>query len=113
MACEGLQHAQLCEPHVYPLHSQTSQGEAVRWTLCCMFSAQDNTSWWELLTIFPTFPTLRYRSKKKAFTKAAKKWQDDQGRKEIEKDFSKMKKYCSIIRIIAHTQVIWDYYLLN
>jgi large subunit ribosomal protein L3e len=45
-----------------------------------------------------------YRSKKKAFSKAAAKWQDEAGKKEIEKDFAKMKKYCSIIRVIAHTQ---------
>jgi len=47
----------------------------------------------------------RYKSKKKAFTKASKKWQDDLGRKSIETDLKKMKKYCSVIRIIAHTQV--------
>ncbi|XP_064609746.1 LOW QUALITY PROTEIN: large ribosomal subunit protein uL3-like [Liolophura sinensis] len=44
------------------------------------------------------------RSKKKAFTKASKKWQDDAGKKEIEQDFAKMKKYCKVIRVIAHTQ---------
>jgi len=46
-----------------------------------------------------------YRSKKKAFTKSSKKWQDDLGKKEIEKDFAKMKKYCKVIRVIAHTQM--------
>jgi large subunit ribosomal protein L3e len=46
-----------------------------------------------------------YRCKKKAFTKASKKWQDDMGKKEIEKDLAKMKKYCSVIRVIAHTQM--------
>merc|ERR1712170_239987 len=46
-----------------------------------------------------------YRSKKKAFTKASKKWQDDLGKREIEKDFAKMKKYCKVIRVIAHTQM--------
>jgi large subunit ribosomal protein L3e len=46
-----------------------------------------------------------YRCKKKAFTKASKKWQDDLGKKEIEKDLAKMKKYCSVIRVIAHTQM--------
>merc|ERR1711893_368363 len=46
-----------------------------------------------------------YRSKKKAFTKASKKWQDEVGKKEIEKDFAKMKKYCKVIRVIAHTQM--------
>lgn len=48
---------------------------------------------------------LRYKSKKKAFTKASKKWQDDLGRKSIEADLKKIKKYCSVVRIIAHTQV--------
>jgi len=46
-----------------------------------------------------------YRCKKKAFTKYAKKWQDEQGKREIEKDFDKMKKYCKVIRVIAHTQM--------
>merc|ERR1711931_206505 len=46
-----------------------------------------------------------YRSKKKAFTKCARKWQDETGKKEIEKDFAKMKKYCKVIRVIAHTQM--------
>jgi len=46
-----------------------------------------------------------YKSKKKAFTKYAKKWQDPVGKREIEKDFEKMKKYCSVIRVIAHTQM--------
>jgi len=46
-----------------------------------------------------------YKSKKKQFTKYAKKWQDELGRKEIDKDLARMKKYCSSIRIIAHTQM--------
>jgi len=46
-----------------------------------------------------------YKSKKKAFTKYAKKWKDDSGKKEIEKDFAKMVKYCQVIRVIAHTQM--------
>merc|ERR1711893_26671 len=46
-----------------------------------------------------------YNSKKKAFTRSSKKWQDDLGKKEIEKDFAKMKKYCNVIRVIAHTQM--------
>jgi len=45
-----------------------------------------------------------YRSKKKAFTKYAKRWQDDAGKKTIEADLAKMKKYCSSIRVLAHTQ---------
>jgi len=46
-----------------------------------------------------------YKSKKKAFTKYSKKWKDENGRKEIEKDFQKMIKYCKVIRVIAHTQM--------
>merc|ERR1712235_107542 len=46
-----------------------------------------------------------YKSKKKAFTKYCKKWQDDEGKKQLEKDFASMKKYCKTIRIIAHTQM--------
>ena len=48
---------------------------------------------------------IRYKSKKKAFTKYAKKWKDDSGKKDIEKDFAKMVRYCQVIRVIAHTQV--------
>lgn len=47
----------------------------------------------------------RYKSKKKAFTKTSKKWQDEDGKKSIEEDLAKMKKYCSVIRVIAHTQM--------
>merc|ERR1711915_243136 len=43
-----------------------------------------------------------HRSKKRAFTNASKKWTDDDGKKEIEKDLAKIKKYCSVVRIIAH-----------
>ncbi len=55
----------------------------------------------------PTFlcATFRYKSKKKAFTKYCKRWQDEEGKKQLEKDFASMKKYCQVIRIIAHTQV--------
>lgn len=47
----------------------------------------------------------RYKSKKKAFTKYSKKWQDETGKKQLDKDFDKMKKYCSSIRVIVHSQV--------
>jgi large subunit ribosomal protein L3e len=46
-----------------------------------------------------------YKSKKKAFSKAMSKWQDDAGKKEIEKDFNKLKRYSAVIRILAHTQM--------
>jgi len=46
-----------------------------------------------------------YKCKKKAFSKASKKWQDPAGKKEIERDLNKIKKYCSVVRVIAHTQI--------
>merc|ERR1711970_307754 len=46
-----------------------------------------------------------HKSKKRAFTNATKKWQDPVGKKVIARDIKKMKKYCSSIRIIAHTQI--------
>uniref|UniRef100_A0A2K5M837 60S ribosomal protein L3 n=1 Tax=Cercocebus atys TaxID=9531 RepID=A0A2K5M837_CERAT len=47
------------------------------------------------------------KSKKEAFTKYCKKWQDEDGKKQLEKDFSSMKKYCQVIRVIkAHLMEI-------
>lgn len=48
---------------------------------------------------------IRYAAKKKAFTKSCRKWQDEDGKRQIDRDFSQMKKYCKVIRVIAHTQV--------
>ncbi|KAJ7538955.1 hypothetical protein O6H91_11G070500 [Diphasiastrum complanatum] len=45
-----------------------------------------------------------YKSKKKAFTKYAKKYETDEG-KDIEQELERMKKYASVIRVLAHTQV--------
>merc|ERR1711881_699580 len=45
-----------------------------------------------------------YKSKRKAFSKASKKWSDEDGKKSIERDLEKMKKYCKVIRVICHTQ---------
>merc|ERR1712077_91643 len=44
------------------------------------------------------------KSKKKAFSKAQLKWGDNLGKKESEKDLNQIKKYCSVVRMIAHTQ---------
>jgi large subunit ribosomal protein L3e len=46
-----------------------------------------------------------YKSKRKAFTKYAKKWEDESGKKAIENEFKQMAKYCKVIRVLAHTQV--------
>jgi len=43
-----------------------------------------------------------FASKKKAFTKYAKKWSD---KKDIEAELARMKQYCCVIRVIAHTQM--------
>lgn len=46
-------------------------------------------------------------SKKKAFTRNKTKWDKDAGnaQKDLDKDLAKMKKYCSVIRLVAHTQM--------
>lgn len=33
------------------------------------------------------------------------KWQDDDGKQQLEKEFNSMKKYCQIIRVMTHTQM--------
>merc|ERR1712095_130603 len=45
------------------------------------------------------------QSKKKAFTKSCTWGADDLGKKEIEKELAQMKKYCTTIRVIVHTQM--------
>ncbi|KAJ2497618.1 60S ribosomal protein L3 [Coemansia sp. RSA 1972] len=45
-----------------------------------------------------------YRSKKKAFTKYAAKYSSDNG-KQIAQDLERIKKYSSVVRVIAHTQM--------
>jgi len=44
------------------------------------------------------------KSKKKAFTEYAKKW-EKQGEPEIVKELNRIKKYCQVVRVIAHTQI--------
>ena len=45
-----------------------------------------------------------YKSKKKAFTKYAKKHADNNGAA-ITSDLERIKKYCTIVRLIVHTQI--------
>jgi large subunit ribosomal protein L3e len=45
-----------------------------------------------------------YRSKKKAFTKYAKKHADNNGAA-ITHELERIKKYCTVVRVLAHTQV--------
>lgn len=58
-----------------------------------------------LTTLCTLCARLRHKSKKKAFTKACKRWRDADGKKQLQKDFAAMKKYCKVIRVIVHTQV--------
>jgi len=44
-----------------------------------------------------------YRSKKKAFTKYAKK--NSENKSAIERELARIKKYCTVVRVLAHTQV--------
>uniref|UniRef100_A0A1D1XCM9 Large ribosomal subunit protein uL3 n=1 Tax=Anthurium amnicola TaxID=1678845 RepID=A0A1D1XCM9_9ARAE len=44
-----------------------------------------------------------YKSKKKAFTKYAKKYANE--KKEVDKELERIKKYCQVVRVIAHTQI--------
>jgi len=45
-----------------------------------------------------------YRSKKKAFTKYTKKYADEKSKASVTKEIDRIKKYCSVIRVVAHTQ---------
>jgi len=54
-------------------------------------------------------PTFRYKSKKKAFVKYSRKWQDENGKRQIAKDLAKIAKYSKVIRVVAHTQVMIIY----
>ncbi|KAI3656529.1 hypothetical protein MP638_003481 [Amoeboaphelidium occidentale] len=44
-----------------------------------------------------------YKAKKKAFTRYALKYAD--GQKEITKELERIKKFCSVVRVIVHTQI--------
>uniref|UniRef100_A0A6N2K9T5 Ribosomal protein L3 n=1 Tax=Salix viminalis TaxID=40686 RepID=A0A6N2K9T5_SALVM len=46
------------------------------------------------------------KSKKKAFTKYSKKYESGDGKKDIQAQLEKLKKYCTVIRVLAHTQPI-------
>jgi len=43
-------------------------------------------------------------SKKKAFSKYAKKLESEAGKKTFEENLKRLAKYCSVIRVLAHTQ---------
>jgi large subunit ribosomal protein L3e len=46
-----------------------------------------------------------YKSKKKAFTKYALKYEASKKKRTIDLDIKRIKKFCSVVRVIAHTQV--------
>jgi large subunit ribosomal protein L3e len=45
-----------------------------------------------------------YRSKKKAFTKYAKKHSESSGQA-ISRELERIRKYCTVVRVLAHTQI--------
>mmetsp|Transcript_7362 Transcript_7362/g.22675 ORF Transcript_7362/g.22675 Transcript_7362/m.22675 type:complete len:387 (+) Transcript_7362:35-1195(+) len=45
-----------------------------------------------------------YKAKRKAMTKYAKKYAEEEDN-QIERELERMRKYCSVIRLVAHTQV--------
>ncbi|KAF2442501.1 60S ribosomal protein-like protein L3 [Karstenula rhodostoma CBS 690.94] len=45
-----------------------------------------------------------YKSKKKAFTKYAKKHSENSGQS-ITRELERIKKYCQVVRVLAHTQI--------
>jgi large subunit ribosomal protein L3e len=46
-----------------------------------------------------------YRSKRKAFTKYAKNYAADKKGKTIDRELERIRKYCQVVRVIAHTQI--------
>jgi len=47
-----------------------------------------------------------YKSKRKAFTKYSKRFTEEgKGQKLMERELVRMKKYCTVVRVIAHTQM--------
>lgn len=45
------------------------------------------------------------KSKKKAFTKYSKQYESEDGKKSIESQLEKIKKYATVVRVLAHTQI--------
>merc|ERR1739848_147254 len=46
-----------------------------------------------------------FSSKKKAFSKASKRWETDDGKQSIDRDLAMLKKYSKTVRAICHTQM--------
>ncbi|XP_038993246.1 60S ribosomal protein L3-1-like [Hibiscus syriacus] len=54
-----------------------------------------------------------YKSKKKAFTKYSKQYESEEGKKSIEAQLEKIKKYATVVRVLAHTQVLTMFHLIR
>lgn len=46
-----------------------------------------------------------YKAKRKAFTQYSKKYTDQKDKKQIERDIERIKRYCQVVRVLAHTQM--------
>jgi large subunit ribosomal protein L3e len=46
-----------------------------------------------------------HKIKKKAFSKYTKKYETDERKKDLESDLERMKKYATVVHLLAHTQV--------
>eukprot|EP00897_Mesotaenium_endlicherianum_P008944 jgi/Mesen1/8078/ME000434S07322 len=46
-----------------------------------------------------------FKSKKKAFTKYAKKYDNEDGKKSLQDEIERLKKYSAVIRVLAHSEV--------
>jgi len=46
-----------------------------------------------------------YASKKKAFTRYAKQAADPKGKVMIERDIERIRRYCQVVRVLAHTEI--------
>jgi len=93
-------------------HFGHDEGLGCPWSTYCWIGYRwlASAHWWSFhhfshCVPLSLFLSHRYNSKRKAFTKTSKKWQDDLGRKNIERNFQKLTKYCKVIRVICHTQV--------
>jgi len=46
-----------------------------------------------------------YKSKRKAFTNYTKQAADPKGKKLVERDIERIRRYCQVVRVLAHTQI--------
>lgn len=46
-----------------------------------------------------------YRCKRKAYTRYVKKFADAKGKADFQKELDRIKKYCTVVRVVAHTSI--------